>query len=111
MSTLKLKLKRVDPVKYATVTTAVTLCIMIVVFLPFMLIFSAIGASSDLGGGAALLGGGIIGMLFGIVIYGVIIFVATLIGSMVLNFVLKKTNGLDLEFEKSDLDIAQIGNE
>ena len=91
---LKLKLKRVDPVKYALITTALTLTIMLIVFVPFLLIFSAIGigaGSESFGAGAAILGGGIIGMLFGIIFYGVIIFVVTLIATSLLNFILKKT--------------------
>ncbi len=111
---LKLKLKRVDPVKYAIITTVLTLTIMLIFVLPFFLIFSAIGigaGSESIGAGAALIGGGIIGMIFGIIVYGVIIFVVTLIATSLLNFVLKKTGGLDIDFEKVGFDFEAQSNQ
>jgi hypothetical protein len=106
---LKLTLKKIDPVKYAIIATLTYLAIMLIIFVPFMLLFSAIGATQDLGGGFAILGGGIFAIIFGLIFYGVIIFIVTLLAGYLLNFILKKTGGLPLEFEKSGMDISQIG--
>ena len=110
---LKLKLKRIDPVKYALIASILTVLIMLIVFVPMMLLFSAIGlgaVSSEFGGGAgafgALLGGGIF-IIFVPIFYGVLVFIITLISSSLLNFILKKTGGLDIDFEKVGLDITQ----
>ena len=110
---LKLKLKRIDPVKYALIASILTVLIMLIVFVPMMLLFSAIGlgaASSEFGDGAgvfgALLGGGIFIILVPI-FYGVLVFIITLISSSLLNFILKKTGGLDIDFEKAGLDVSQ----
>ncbi|WP_296378026.1 hypothetical protein [Winogradskyella sp.] len=110
---LKLKLKRIDPVKYALIASILTVLIMLIVFVPMMLLFSAIGlgaASSEYGSGAgvfgALLGGGVFIILVPI-FYGVLVFIITLISSSLLNFILKKTGGLDIDFEKAGLDISQ----
>ncbi|WP_299115918.1 hypothetical protein [uncultured Winogradskyella sp.] len=87
---------------------------MLIFVLPFFLIFSAIGigaGSESIGAGAALIGGGIIGMIFGIIVYGVIIFVVTLIATSLLNFVLKKTGGLDIDFEKVGFDFEAQSNQ
>ena len=111
MSTLKLKLKKIDPVKYATIATLVTLCIMLITFVPFMLFFSAVGATQDLGGGMAVLGGGLFGMIFGMIFYGIVVFVLTLIAAYILNYVLNKTGGLDIEFDATEMSVSQIGQD
>jgi len=106
---LKLKLKRVDPVKYATIAAITTALIMLIVFVPFMLLFSLAGigaATESLGGGAAILGGGIFVIILAPIIYGVLVFILTLITSSILNFILKKTGGLDIDFEKVGLEVS-----
>ncbi|RZN83274.1 MAG: hypothetical protein EVB12_01845 [Winogradskyella sp.] len=110
---LKLKLKRIDPVKYALIASILTVLIMLIVFVPMMLLFSAIGlgaASSEYGSGAGvfgvLLGGGVFIILVPI-FYGVLVFIITLISSSLLNFILKKTGGLEIDFEKAGLDVSQ----
>lgn len=108
-NTMRLKLKRVDPVKYALISALLTVLLMLVIFVPFMLILSSIGASQDLGVGSAILGGGVVMMIFVPLFYGVIVFIVTLIMTALLNFILKKTGGLDIDFEKAGLDISKIG--
>ena len=110
---LKLKLKRVDPVKYATVAAFLTALIMLILFVPFMLLFSLVGAgaSSGFGEGIAIFGGGIFAIILVPIIYGVMVFIITLISTSLLNFILKKTGGIDIDFEKAGLDISQIGQD
>lgn len=110
-SILKLKLKRVDPVKYAIIATLTYLAIILLVFVPLMLIGSAVGATQDLAGGLAVLGGGIFALVIIMVFYGVVIFIMTLLASLLLNYILKKTGGLPLEFENTEIDITQIGQD
>jgi hypothetical protein len=100
-SILKLKLKRVDPVKYATIATLTYLAIILLIFVPFMLLASAIGVTQDVAGGFAILGGGLFAIIFIMIFYGVIIFIITLLAAFLLNFILKKTGGLPLEFEQN----------
>ncbi|TCK67992.1 hypothetical protein DFQ05_1776 [Winogradskyella wandonensis] len=104
---LKLKLKRVDPVKYAIIASLLTMLIMLIVFVPFMLLFSAIGlgaATESFGAAGAIVGSGIFMIIFVPLIYGAIVFVITLIATALLNFILKKTGGLDVDFEKVGFD-------
>lgn len=104
---IRLKLKRVDPVKYATISAILTMALMLIIFVPFMLFFSAIGiATEDLGVGAAFFGGGIIMIVIVPLIYGVLVFIITLLITALMNFILKKTGGLDIDFEKTGLDIS-----
>ncbi len=105
---LKLKLKRVDPIKYALIATLTYLALLLIVFVPIMLIASAVGASQDFGGGLAILGGGIFAVIIGMVFYGVIIFVVTLLAAVLLNFILSKVGGLPLEFEENGTDKSGI---
>jgi hypothetical protein len=112
MSTLRLKLKRIDPVKYATIAAFLTALIMLIVFVPFMLLFSALGAGAateSMGAGAAIFGGGIFLVILAPILYGVFTFIFTLIAVSLFNFILKKTGGLDIDFEKAGLDINRIG--
>ena len=110
---LKLKLKRVDPVKYATIAALLTALIMLIVFVPFFLLFSiaGAGAASGFGEGAAIFGGSIFIIILMPIIYGVMVFILTLISTALLNFILKKTGGLDIDFEKTGLEISQIGQD
>jgi len=110
MSILKLKLKRVDPVKYATISAILTVSVLLIIFLPFFLLFSAIGitATESMGPAAAIFGGSIFFILFLPIIYGALVFIITLIITLLLNYILKKTGGLELNFEKSDLDIRRV---
>lgn len=109
---IKLKLKRVDPVKYAVIASILTICLMLITFVPFLLLASLVGAGT---GGAyeagAILGGGIVMIIILPIIYGIVVFILTLIATALLNYILKKTGGLELDFEKSGLDISQIGTE
>ncbi|WP_299126572.1 hypothetical protein [uncultured Winogradskyella sp.] len=102
---IKLKLKRVDPVKYAIVATLTYLAILLLIFVPVMLIASAVGMTQDAVGGFAIMGGGIFVIIFAMIFYGAIIFVVTLLASMLLNFILKKTGGIPIEFEGHDLEL------
>ena len=109
-NTLKLKLKRIDPVKYALIAALTTVLIMFIVFVPLLLLFSAIGAgaaSESFGAAGALLGGGFVFIIFVPIFYGVVVFVLTLIAVTLLNFILNKTGGLHIDFEKVGLDIAK----
>nr|WP_321233730.1 hypothetical protein [uncultured Psychroserpens sp.] len=110
---LRLKLKRVDPVKYATIAAILTALIMLIVFVPFMLLFSlaGAGAASGLGEGAAIFGGSVFMIILVPIIYGVMVFILTLISTSLLNWILKKTGGLDIDFEKTGLEISQIGQD
>ncbi|WP_299115555.1 hypothetical protein [uncultured Winogradskyella sp.] len=110
-SILKLKLKRVDPVKYAMIATLTYLAIILLIFVPMMLIASVVGATQDLVGGFAMLGGGIFAIIFILIFYGVIIFIVTLLAALLLNFILKKTGGLPIEFENTEVDVTQVGQD
>jgi len=110
-NTLKLVLKRVDPVKYAVVATLTYLAIILMVFVPIFLIASAVGATQNLGGGLAILGGGIFALVFVLIFYGVIIFIVTLLAAFILNFILSKVGGLPIDFEKTNLDVSHINDD
>ena len=51
---MTLRLMRIDPVKYATIAAVLTIVMFLIIILPLFLIFSALGLSQDLGGGAAI---------------------------------------------------------
>jgi hypothetical protein len=108
---LRLKLKRIDPVKYALVATLVYLLILLIVYVPLILIASLAGGLSDLGAGFAVLGGGLIGIIFFVILAGIFVFIITLIACSILNFILRKTGGIDIDFEKTGLEISQIGQD
>ncbi len=111
MSTLRLKLKRIDPVKYAVITALLMVLISLIVFVPVMLIasvFGVAGLASDITGASALFGEGAVMLLFAPILCGIFGFIIGVISTMLLNFILKKTGGLDIDFEKSGLDVSQI---
>jgi hypothetical protein len=109
MARIKLNLKRIDPVKAGIIYGALMALLSLIIVLPFMLIFSAAGLSGQSGMGA-MFGGGM-AMLFVPILYGIIGFVGGLIGTALLNFILSKTNGLDVEFDGKDMEISQIGED
>lgn len=109
-NTFTLKLKRIDPVKWGVIVGLVYALLSLIIIVPMFLIMSVAGATSGFDeAGLGMLGGGVI-MLFAPILYGVLGFIFGLIGALILNFVLKKTKGLDMDFEKAGLDISQIGN-
>jgi len=107
---MSLRLMRIDPLKYAIVATLAYLSILLIIYLPIILLGSLVGGASDLAAGAAMLGGGIIGIIFFIILAGAFVFIFTLIIAAILNFILKKVNGIDIDFEKVGLGISEIGN-
>ncbi|HFS68162.1 MAG TPA: hypothetical protein ENK67_08120 [Flavobacteriia bacterium] len=109
MARIKLKLKRIDPVKAGIVYGALTALLSLIFILPFMLLFSAAGFANQPGMGS-MFGGGLT-MLFLPIVYGIIGFIGGLIGTALLNFILSKTNGLDIEFDGKDMEISHIGEE
>ena len=113
MSNLKLNLKKVDPVKYGVITGLLMALLTFVIFLIMFLFTSLIGVSmaDDAFGAGAILGGGVVMIVVGPIIYFIFGFVFGLIGAFLLNVILKRTNGLTMEFEKIGLDIQEIGKE
>ncbi len=109
MARIKLNLKRIDPVKAGIIQGAILALISLVIVIPTLLIFSVVGLSGS-GNGFSAFGGGI-AMLFIPIIYGIVGFVAGLVSTALLNFVLSKTNGLDVEFDGKDMEISQIGED
>jgi hypothetical protein len=85
--------------------------ILLVIYVPIILLASLAGSFSDIAAGAAVLGGGIIGVIFALIFMGVFIFIITLIVGYILNFILKKVNGIDIDFEKAGLSINTIGQD
>ncbi|CAL2107690.1 conserved hypothetical protein [Tenacibaculum sp. 190524A02b] len=114
MNTLKLTLKKIDPVKYAIII-GIVMALMSFIMLGFVTLFGgllgAMGATNDLGPIASIVGGGIFALILFPIIYFIFGFIFGLIGTMLLNFILKKTGGLDIEFEKKGIDISKIGEE
>ncbi len=112
MTNLKLKLKKIDPVKAGIVYGALLGLFGLIVALFFLLfgsIFSA--ASGDIGVFGAMAGGGIFAVIFIPIMYFIIGFIAGILGTMLLNFILKKTDGLIIDFDKvaESEDITMIG--
>ncbi|WP_299133559.1 hypothetical protein [uncultured Tenacibaculum sp.] len=112
MSKLKLKLKKIDPVKYALIT-GILMALMGFIVIGITTLFSTlIGAGSgDMGAFATIMGGGLLALIFIPVLYFIFGFIFGLIGTMLLNFVLKKIGGLPIDFEKTGTDISMIGEE
>jgi len=110
MARIKLNLKRIDPVKAGIIYGALLALLSLIIILPVMLIFSAAGLSSGQAGMGPMFGGGL-AMLFIPIVYGIIGFIGGLLGTALLNFILSKTNGLDIEFDGKDMEISQIGED
>lgn len=101
MSRIKLKLKYIDPIKYGVLVGILMFIMSVLMFLFGFLIMSIFGVlgNSELSMFSAILGGGFITLLIAPLLYGVFGFIIGLLGAYILNFVLGKTNGLDVEFE------------
>jgi hypothetical protein len=114
MSKIKLKLKRVDPVKYGLIIGLLSAIMSLIVLIPMFLFMSALGASARGYGGSgigAAMFGGALGIFMAPILYFIFGFIFGLIGTAIMNFILGKTNGLDIEFESNDLEISQIGKD
>ncbi len=111
MAKLKLTLKKIDPVKAGIIYGVLMALISLIIVIPTLLFVSASGLSngSALGFGAAF--GGSLTMLLLPILYGIIGFIFGLVSTALLNFVLSKTKGLDVEFDSKDMEIAQIGED
>ena len=108
MSKITLKLKRLDPIKWATIMAAVYAILSLIIMIPMFLFMSVLGASEGLEeAGLGILGGGVM-MLFLPVIYGVLGFIFGLIGAYIFNFVLGKTDGLEMDFEKMGTEVVEL---
>ncbi|CAM1343549.1 hypothetical protein [Tenacibaculum amylolyticum] len=114
MSNLKLKLRKIDPVK-AGIVYGSLLALLGLVVAGFAFLFgSLIGAASgELGIFGAIAGGGIFAIILIPVMYFIIGFIAGIIGTMLLNFILKKTDGLIIDFDKigETEDLTRIGSD
>ncbi|MCF6350107.1 MAG: hypothetical protein L3J23_03630 [Flavobacteriaceae bacterium] len=107
MSRIKLNLKRINPVKAGVINGLLMAVIALVALIPMFMFMSALGATDN----GLMFGGGITMLIFGPIIYGIIGFIFGLIGTVLLNFILDKTKGLDIEFESNNIEISQSSNE
>ena len=108
MSRIKLKLKRIDPVKSGIIYGLLMVLISLVILIPMAIVISITGVGAN-NPSLAIFGGSLAMLIFVPIIYGIIGFVFGLIGTALMNFILGKTNGLDVEFDSDNLEIAQIG--
>ncbi|WP_157811769.1 hypothetical protein [Tenacibaculum sp. SZ-18] len=112
MTNLKLKLKKIDPVKSGVIYGALMGLGGLFVAFFFMLFGSVFGAATgEMGAFGAMAGSGILMMIFLPIFYFVIGFVIGILGTLLLNFILKKTDGLIIDFDKvsESEDISMIG--
>ncbi len=105
MSRMKFKLKRIDPVKAGLVYG------LLLALLGFVIVLISVLFSSAFGGATNAFGIGVLGLIFAPIIYGVIGFIFGLIGTALLNFVLSKTDGLEVEFDGDDSELSKIGKD
>lgn len=113
MSNLKLILKKVDAKKYGIITGTLMALLVFVMLLIAFLFTSLLGLgfnSSELELGYVF-GGGFLMVILGPIVYFIFGFIFGYLGALLLNFILKKTNGLALEFDKTNIDLHQIGKE
>ncbi|WP_439129462.1 hypothetical protein [Polaribacter sp.] len=113
MNNLKLKLKKVDATKYGLIIGSVMALLALIMLIIAFIFTSLIGISTSNSGYEMgyLFGGGFVMVIFGPIVYFIFGFLFGWIGALLFNFILKKTGGLDLEFEKTGLDINTIGKE
>lgn len=108
---MKLKLKRIDPVKYGLLMGIIMALMTFIMFGIFMLfggLFSAV--AGEMGPMGAVLGGGLAMLIFGPIMYFVLGFIFGWIGTMIMNFVLKKIGGLEMDFDGEVVsEISKIG--
>ncbi len=110
MSRIKLKLKRIDPVKSGVIYGLLMALISLVVLIPMFMVMSAVGVGVGDNAGLGMFGGGLAMLIFAPIIYGIIGFVFGLIGTALMNFILGKTNGLDVEFDSDNLEVTKTEN-
>lgn len=110
---MKLTLKKIDPVRFALIYATVIALVMFIILAIVLLFGSLFGAAfgGEMGPLGAVVGGGFLALIFGPIIYFVIVFIITWIGASIFNFVAAKYGGLDLHFDNSSIEISNIGKE
>ncbi|MDA7609456.1 hypothetical protein N8660_03590 [Akkermansiaceae bacterium] len=91
-----MKINKVNPVGLANLTAISTAIITFIILLLFTLLGGVLGAGAA-GGAIELLGGGVILMLVGPLIYGVITWIFTIFYALILNLALKWSGGLQVD--------------
>ncbi|MGJ8743254.1 hypothetical protein [Polaribacter sp.] len=111
MNNLKLKLKKIDAIKYDVISGAI-MALFSFIMLSIVFLFSTI-FGLGMGGNEAfgIIGGSFFMVILAPILYFFIGFIAGWLGALLLNFILKKTGGLDIEFEKAGLEVSEIGKE
>jgi len=102
------RIKRIDPMQSGKVTAIVSVALILIIFVPFMLLFSLAGLGTSFGG--AMLGGSLFMIILLPIIYGIVGFIAGILYAVVYNFTYKYHGGLQLEYDDMDDEINRIGN-
>ena len=99
-----MKINKVNPVGLANLTAISTAIITFIILLLFTLLGGLLGGLLGAGAGAGaaggaieLLGGGVILLLVGPLIYGVITWIFTIFYALILNLALKWSGGLQVD--------------
>ncbi|MCH2032750.1 MAG: hypothetical protein MK202_04435 [Tenacibaculum sp.] len=112
MTNLKLKLKKIDPVKAGVIYGALAGLLGFIFAAFFTLLGSIFGAATgEMGAFGMMAGSGVLMMIFAPIFYFVIGFIVGILSTLLLNFILKKTDGLIIDFDKvsESEDISMIG--
>ncbi|MGY0426094.1 MAG: hypothetical protein ACWIPI_04595 [Polaribacter sp.] len=111
MSNLKLQLKKIDATKYGIIIGSVMALLSFIILTVIFLFSTLFGLGMGMNSEFATFGGGLVMVILAPILYFIFGFIFGFISCLILNFILKKTDGLYLEFEKRGLEISQIGKE
>jgi len=110
MNNYKLILKKIDALKCAKIAGAVATLLSLFFVIIGVFFSSLLGLNGDLEI-ITIFGGGLLIILIAPILSYLFSFIFIWIGVSIFNFILNKSKGIEIEFEKKDDFINQIGKE
>ena len=106
------RIKKINPVQAGKVSAVIAVLLILIIFVPIMLLFSAVGFSSDQSSfGGLAMGGGILAMVILMpIIYGIFAFLFGMFYAFIYNVTYRFHGGLEMEYDDMDDEINRIGS-
>lgn len=106
------RIKKINPLQAGKVSAVIAVLLILIIFVPVILLVSAIGIGSNQSSfGGLAMGGSILAMvIFMPVIYGIFAFLFGMFYAFIYNVTYRFHGGLEMEYDDMDDEISRIGS-
>jgi len=105
------RIKKINPLQAGKVSAVIAVLLILIIFVPILLLFSAVGFGGNQSAFGSLMGGSIIAVIILMpIMYGIFAFLIGIFYAFIYNVTYRFHGGLEMEYDDMDDEINRIGS-